>query len=104
VRPRSASRKPLFVLGAGLALLILIVVAISVHHYRQPEAAPPEALAHIAQKNRDAAIAAAAHQRVESAARTNAAEGVAEAERRGEPANVALRELANNSSEPARRD
>ena len=50
MRPRSASRKPLFVLGAGLALLILIVVAISVHHYRQPEAAPPEALAHIAQK------------------------------------------------------
>jgi hypothetical protein len=104
VRRSGSSRKPLLVLASGLALLVLLAVALSVHHYRQPVAAPPEALAHIAQKNRDAAIAAAAQQRVEAAARSNAAEGVAEAERRGEPANVAIRELGNGSGEPARHD
>jgi hypothetical protein len=46
-------------------------------------AAPPEALAHIAQKNRDAAAIAAARQRADSAAATSAAEGIAEAQRRG---------------------
>jgi hypothetical protein len=93
----------LLFLGSGAVLLILVAVALSVRH-RQPEAAPPEALAHIAQKNRDAAIVAAAHQRVESAVSTNAAEGVAEAERRGEPANAALREVADNRAGAARHD
>ena len=104
MRRRASSRKPLIVLASGLALLVLIAVALSVHHYRQPEAAPPEALAHIAQKNREAAIVAAAHQRVEAAASSNAAEGVAEAEQRGEPANVAVRELRNSSNAAARHD
>ena len=69
---------------AACALFIAVALTLSVHHYRQPMAAPPEALAHIAQKNRDAAAVAAARQRAESAAATSAAEGIAEAERRGQ--------------------
>ena len=102
MRRRSASRTPLLVFGSALALLVILAAGLSVHHYRQPEAAPPEALAHIAEKNREAAIVAAAHQRVESAVRTNAAENVAEAERRGEPTNVALHEVGNLSNGAAR--
>ena len=64
---------------AALALFALIAVTLSVHRYRQPQAAPPEALAHIADKNRDAAITAAARQRAESAATANAADNLAEA-------------------------
>jgi hypothetical protein len=72
-------------LALGLAAVLIFVLAISfsVKRYSQPQAAPPEALAHIAQKNRDAAVVAAAHQRAESAATTNAAEDLAEAQRRG---------------------
>jgi hypothetical protein len=78
-------------------LFLILVVALSVKRYREPEAAPPEALAHIAEKNRDAAIAAAARQRSESAASTNAAEALAEA-RSGDDTD------ANRAGAPGRRD
>jgi hypothetical protein len=72
------------VLASALALLVVLVVALSVKRYREPVAAPPEALAHIAEKNRDAAIVAAAHQRTESAASTNAVETLAETRSRNQ--------------------
>lgn len=78
-------------------MVLVIAVTLSVHRYRQPVAAPPEALAHIAQKNRDAAIVAAARLRSESAATTNAAEDIAEAERRGREAADATIERNPNS-------
>jgi hypothetical protein len=78
VRRRSSFPKLRVALASALALLVILVVALSVKRYREPEAAPPEALAHIAEKNRDAAIVAAARQRTESAASTNAVENLAE--------------------------
>ena len=88
-------------LAAALALVAVIAVTLSVHRYRQPVAAPPEALAHIAQKNRDAAIVAAARLRSESAATTNAAEDIAEAERRGRTAaNVMIERYPNTENRP----
>ena len=66
-----------------LALAIVLVVALSVDRYSAPAAAPPEALAHIAQKNRNAAIDAAARMRVQSAVTTNAAESLADARMNG---------------------
>lgn len=83
-------------LAAALAVVAVIAVTLSVHRYRQPVAAPPEALAHIAEKNRDAAIVAAARLRSESAATTNAAEDIAEAERRGQASANAMIERYPN--------
>ena len=82
MKSRSSIPKLRLAIGLAAALLVAIVVALSANRYRAPEAAPPEALAHIAEKNRDAAVVAAAHQRVESAVSTNAAEDLAEARRR----------------------
>lgn len=108
VRRRFSSRKARIAIGSALALFVVLVLALSVNRYRAPQAAPPEALAHIAEKNRDAAIAAAAHQRAESAASTNAAEDLAEAQRQGTAgANAMPPGPANggNAIEPAgRRD
>jgi hypothetical protein len=81
VRRRSSFPKLRVALGSAVVLLVILVVALSVKRYRAPEAAPPEALAHIAEKNRHAAIVAAAHQRTESAASTNAVDNLAEARR-----------------------
>jgi hypothetical protein len=91
---------------AALALFALIAVTLSVHRYRQPQAAPPEALAHIAEKNRDAAIDAAARQRAESAASTNAAESLAEARGRRDANDVLARfpNTDNRSEAAGRRD
>jgi hypothetical protein len=83
VRRRFSSPKIRIAIGSAFAFLVVIALALSVNRYREPAAAPPEALAHIAEKNRDAAVVAAAHQRAESAASTNAAEGLAEARRQG---------------------
>jgi hypothetical protein len=94
------------VLGSALALIAVIALTLSVKRYREPQFAPPEALAHIAQKNREAAVIAAAHQRAESAVSTNRAEDIAEAELRGrEAANAALARFPNgeNSNEAAGR-
>src|SRR3954469_22561963 len=84
VRRRISNAGARIALAAACALVLVIALALSVHRYRQPVAAPPEALAHIAEKNRDAAVVAAARQRADSAATTNAAETIAEARRRGE--------------------
>ena len=83
MRRRSPFPKVGIAIGAAVALLVALVVTLSVHRYRQPEYAPPEALAHIAEKNREAAVVAAAHQRAESAVSTHAAENLAEAQRSG---------------------
>jgi hypothetical protein len=69
--------------GAAVALVLALVISVSVNRYRAPAAAPPEALERIAEKNRDAAAIAAARQRAESAASTNAAENLMAAQRRG---------------------
>jgi hypothetical protein len=84
-RLRSVSRLR-FAIGSALALFVILMAAFSVKRYREPSSAPPEALAHIAEKNREAAIVAAAHQRAESAASTNAAEDLAERQSRGSAA------------------
>jgi hypothetical protein len=108
VRRRFSIPKFRLAIASASALLVVLAVALSVDRYSEPEAAPPEALAHIAQKNREAAVIAAARQRVESAASTNEAEGLAEARRRGEAeANAMLARFPNgdNGTEgPGRRD
>jgi hypothetical protein len=58
---------------------------VSVSRYRAPPAAAPRAaLDRIAEKNRRAAVVVAARQRAEAAANANAANGLIEAQRRGE--------------------
>ena len=97
MRRRFSFPKARLVIASAAALLILLVVVLSVNRYREPQAAPPEALAHIAQKNREAAVIAAARLRAESAASTNAAEDLAEARSRGRAdANTALANLRND--------
>jgi hypothetical protein len=108
VRRRYSNARVRIALAAACALVVVIALTLSVHRYRQPVAAPPEALAHIAEKNRDAAVIAAARQRVDSAAATNAAESVAEARRRGEAeANAMLArfpDVDNRTDSNVRRD
>jgi flagellar biosynthesis/type III secretory pathway M-ring protein FliF/YscJ len=97
VSRRFPNAKVRIALVAALALVVVVTLTLSVRHYRQPVAAPPEALAHIAEKNRDAAAVAAARQRAESAAATNAVENIAEAQRRGEAeANAMLDRFPNS--------
>ena len=107
MRRRSSFPKLRIALGSALALLLILVVALSVRRYREPEAAPPEALAHIAEKNRDAAIVAAARQRAESAASTNAAEALAGVRNGGAEANAAIAGVhseGNHSEAAGQRD
>jgi hypothetical protein len=106
VRRRSSFPKLRVALASALALFLILVVALSVKRYREPEAAPPEALAHIAEKNRDAAIAAAARQRTESAASTNAVEALAEARNGAEDnaARAGAHSEGNHSETAGRRD
>jgi hypothetical protein len=106
VRRRFSSPRVAFAVAAAFALLVMVALTLSVKRYREPEAAPPEALAHIAAKNRDAAVIAAARQRADSAASTDAAESLAEA-RRGETEANAMPAGApdgGNRTGPARRD
>jgi len=88
----------------ALALAIVLVVALSVHKYNEPAPAPPEALAHIAQKNRNAAIDAAARMRVQSAVTTNAAESLANAQMNAARGNTAPAAESGNQGAAARRD
>jgi hypothetical protein len=108
VKRRFSIPKVRLAIGSAAALLVAVILVLSVNRYREPQAAPPEALAHIAEKNRDAAVVAAAHQRAESAASTNAAEDLAEAQRRGSAAaNTMLARFPDNENRmgaPARRD
>jgi hypothetical protein len=60
-----------FAAGGGL-LAVLIAGAIAVERSREPPPAPPEALARVAQKNEDAAMAAAARMKAESEAAAEA--------------------------------
>lgn len=69
--------------GAAVALMLVLVITVSMNRYRAPASAPPEALERIAAKNRDAAAIAAATQRAESAASTNATENVMDARQSG---------------------
>ena len=108
MRRRFSSPRVAFAAAAAFALLVMFALTLSVKRYRAPEAAPPEALAHIAAKNHDAAVIAAARQRADSAASTNAAENLAEAQRRGETeANATLAGVpdgGNRTDGLARRD
>jgi hypothetical protein len=103
VRRRFSIPKVRIAIGSAFALLVVVALVHSVNRYREPAAAPPEALAHIAEKNRDAAVVAAAHQRAESAASTNAAEDLAEARRQG-AAEADNRLGGNRTDAGARRD
>jgi hypothetical protein len=77
VRRRGAFRRPGLVAAGAIVLALVLAMGLSVIPYRSPAPAPPAALEHIAQKNRHAAAVAAARQRAEAAASTNAAEEVA---------------------------
>jgi hypothetical protein len=106
VRRRFSIPKVRLAIGSAFALVVVLVLALSIDRYREPPAAPPEALDHIAEKNRDAAIVAAARLRAESAASTNAAEDLADARSRGEAeANSMLDRFPNddNRAAPAQR-
>jgi hypothetical protein len=108
VRRRFPAAKVRVAIISAFALLVVIAVGLSVQRFREPQAAPPEALAHIAEKNREAAVIAAAHQRAESAASTNATESLAEAERHaGAEANAMLARFPdgdNRTQAAGRRD
>jgi hypothetical protein len=56
------------VAAAALVLVLAIAGLLSIDRYRAPPPAPPEALARVAEKNREAARIAAANQRAEAAA------------------------------------
>lgn len=61
-----------------MVLLIALIAGLSIRSYRTPPAAPPAALDRIAKKNRDAATRAAARQRLEAAATSNAVDNLVE--------------------------
>jgi hypothetical protein len=82
-RRGSLRRKGLIAAGA-IVLALVLAMGLSVIPYRTPPPAPAEALDRIARNNRHAAAIAAARQRAESAASTNAAETLLKA---GETAN-----------------
>jgi hypothetical protein len=80
MRRRGAFRRPGLVAAGAIVLALALAIGLSAIPYRSPPPAPPAALEHIAQKNRHAAAIAAAHQRAESAASTNAADRLRDAE------------------------
>lgn len=88
MRRRSAFRRRGLIAGGAIVLALVLAMGLSVIPYRTPAPAPPEALARIAQKNRHAATVAAAHQRAESAASTNATERLIETEEASASANA----------------
>lgn len=108
MRRRFSIPKLRVAIASAFVLVVVLATAHSVNRYREPQAAPPEALAHIAEKNREAAVIAAASQRADSAASTNEAEGLAEAQRRGQAeANAMLARFPssdNGTEGPGRRD
>lgn len=61
-----------------MVLLVALIAGLSLNNYRTPPAAPPAALERIAEKNRDAATRAAARQRQDSAASSNAVDSLIE--------------------------
>jgi hypothetical protein len=108
VKRPTVSPKARIVIGSAMALFVVLLLMLTFRGYRTPEVTPPDALAHIAEKNHNAAVTAAAHQRAESAASTSAAEQLAEARRRGaDEANAALARFPdeeNRAQTPGRRD
>jgi len=79
MRRRGALRRPGLVAAGAIVLALMLAIGLSAIPYRSPPPAPPAALEHIAQKNRHAAAVAAAHQRDESAATSNAADRLRDA-------------------------
>jgi len=78
MRRRGARPRRALIAGGILVLLVALIAGLSVRSYRTPPPAPPAALDRIAQKNRDAATRAAARQRQEAAASSNAVENLIE--------------------------
>ena len=78
MRRRGARPRATLIAGGFMILLIALVAGLSVKSYRTPPPAPPAALEHIAKKNRDAATRAAARQRQEAAATSNAVDNLIE--------------------------
>jgi hypothetical protein len=77
---RRTSRSRLgLIAAAALAVVIAVTALMSIDSYGTPPAAPRSALARVAEKNRQAATIAAANQRAEAAAATNATEALVEA-------------------------
>jgi len=72
-RPRRA-----LIAGGIMAVLVALIAGLSLKSYRTPPPAPPAALDRIAEKNRDAATRAAARQRQEAAASSNAVDSLIE--------------------------
>ena len=79
MRRRGAFRRKGLIAVGAIVLALVLAMGLSVIPYRSPPPAPPAALEHIAQKNRDAAAVAAARQRAEAAASTDAANASANA-------------------------
>lgn len=84
MRRRSSLRRKGLIAAGAIVLALVLAMGLSTIPYRSPPPAPPEALDRIARKNRNAAAIAAAQQRAESAASTNATETLLKA---GEPVN-----------------
>ncbi len=78
MRRRGARPRIALIAGGFILVLIALAIAMSVNSYRTPPAAPPAALDRIAKKNRDAATRAAARQRQEAAATSNAVDSLIE--------------------------
>ena len=80
MRRRRITRSPLrLVAAAAFAVMIAVIALLSIDPYGAPPPAPPSALDRVAEKNRRAAVLAAANQRAESAAATQATEALVEA-------------------------
>jgi hypothetical protein len=89
VRRRGAFfRRPGLIAAGAIVFALVLAMGVSVIPYRTPPPAPPEALARIAQKNHNAAAIAAARQRSESAASTNAVDRLRDAEEASDRANA----------------
>lgn len=79
--PAQVKRRPVrtrrgLLVAAAFIAVVLLAGLLSVDHYRAPAPAPPSALDRVAEKNRKAAVIAAAHQRAEAAAATNSADNL----------------------------
>ena len=80
MRRRRIARSPLRLMALGaFAVMIAVIALLSLDLYGPPPPAPPSALDRVAEKNRRAAVLAAANQRAESAAAAQATDALVEA-------------------------
>lgn len=94
MRSRAASTRLRILAGAvALCFAVGLFLLLRPSASDEPADAPPTTLAHMAEKNRDAATSIAAHQRLQAAVASNEANALVAAEERG---NAATRAAHHN--------